>query len=63
LVAKNIGPEFLDDPQRFNRLSRIGTFSELDSELLNDVRRVVEAVGYSEPQPNIIFNEALQDTR
>ena len=42
-VAKTCGPQFLDDPKRFNQMFRWNRFASLDGVVLGLVRRMVEA--------------------
>jgi predicted lactoylglutathione lyase len=42
MVAKNCGAEFLDDPDRFDRMFGRGSFAETDGHVLDLVRRVVK---------------------
>jgi hypothetical protein len=47
LIAKNHGPQFLDNADSFDRLLGRGRFAEMDSRSLRDIRRIVEGFANS----------------
>jgi hypothetical protein len=42
LIAKRCGPDFLYDPESFDRLFGRGSFADLDCEILDMTRSVVD---------------------
>jgi hypothetical protein len=57
LIAKRCGPQFLDNADSFDNVIGSGRFAETDSQILDLVRRVVEASPDSESEDNIVLSE------